>query len=56
VLVSLLPHVGWREFLAWDGHIGPVILTTGWWDPAVCDEPGVNVNNLRCDPLSTSEP
>jgi hypothetical protein len=31
-------------------------LTTGWWDPAVCHEPCVNVNNLGCDPLSTSEP
>jgi hypothetical protein len=51
VLALLLPHVGWREFLPWDGQIGPVILggaplTAGWWDPAVCHEPFVNVNNL----------
>jgi hypothetical protein len=26
VLVLFLPHVGWREFLAWNGQIGPVIL------------------------------
>jgi dolichyl-phosphate-mannose--protein O-mannosyl transferase len=26
VLVLLLSHVGWREFLAWDVQIGPVIL------------------------------
>jgi hypothetical protein len=61
MLVLLLSHVGRREFLAWDDQIGPVILggsplTTGWWDPAVCHEPSVNVNNLGCDPLSTSEP
>jgi hypothetical protein len=61
MLVLLLPHVGCREFLPWDVQIGPVILggaplTTGWWDPAVCHEPCVNVNNLGCDPLSTSEP
>jgi hypothetical protein len=61
MLVLILPHVGWREFLSWDGQIGPIILggdplTTGWWDPAVCHEPCVNVNNLGCDPLSTSEP
>jgi hypothetical protein len=35
---------------------GGAPLTTGWWDPAVCHEPSVNVNNLGCDPLSTSEP
>jgi hypothetical protein len=62
VLVLPFPHVGWKEFLLWDGQIGPVILvgtplTTGWWNPAaVCHEPCVNVNNLVCDPLSTSEP
>jgi hypothetical protein len=22
----LVPHVGWKEFLAWDSQIGPVIL------------------------------
>jgi hypothetical protein len=59
VLVLLLPHVG--------GNLGPGMsnwacyfrgppLTTGWWDPAVCHEPYVNVNNLGCDPLSTSGP
>jgi hypothetical protein len=26
MLVLLLPHVGWREFWAWDVQIGPVIL------------------------------
>jgi hypothetical protein len=60
MLVLLLPHVGWGEFLPLDGQIGPVILggaplTTGWWDPAVCHEPSVNVNNLGCDSLSTSD-
>jgi hypothetical protein len=60
VLVLLLPHVEWRDFLPWDGQIGPLILggtplTTGW-DPAVCHEPCVNVNNLGYNPLSTSEP
>jgi hypothetical protein len=60
VLVLILPHVGWREFLPWDAQIGPVILgaplSTGWWDLAVCHEPYINVYNLGCDPLSTSEP
>jgi hypothetical protein len=61
MLVLLLPHGRWREFLAWDGQIGPFIfrgapLTIGWWDPAVCPEPFVNANNLGYDPLSTSEP
>jgi hypothetical protein len=61
MLVLLLPRGMWREFFSLNGQIGPVILgraplTTGWWDPAVCHEPGVNVNNLGCDPLSTSEP
>jgi hypothetical protein len=60
MLFLLLPHGRQREFLAKDGHIEPVILvgaplTTSWWDPAVCHEPSVNVNNLGCDPLSTSE-
>jgi hypothetical protein len=60
MLVLLLPHVRQREFLAWDGQIGPVILggvplTIGWWDPAVCPELFVNVDNLGYDPLSTSE-
>jgi hypothetical protein len=61
VLVLLLPCGKWREFLAWDGQIGPVILggtplTTSWWDPPVCHETCVNVSNLAYDPLSTSEP
>jgi hypothetical protein len=62
MLVLLPPHIRQREFLAWDDQIGPVILgagaplTTGWWDPAVCQEPSVDVSNLGCDPLSTSEP
>jgi hypothetical protein len=61
VLVLLLPHFGRNEILAWDDQIGPVILggallTTGWGVPDVCHEPSVKVNNLGCDPLSTSEP
>jgi hypothetical protein len=67
MLVLLLTYVGWREVLAWNVQIGPVILgdapwTTGWWHPAVCHEPFVNVNNLGCrsqgidNPLLTSEP
>jgi hypothetical protein len=61
MLVLLLPYGRQKKFLAWDDQIGPVILggtplTTGWWDPAVCHEPCVNVNNLGFDPLSTSEP
>jgi hypothetical protein len=31
VLVLLLPHVGWREFLPWDVQIGPVILEGLHW-------------------------
>jgi hypothetical protein len=31
VLVLLLPHVGWKEFLPWDGQIGPVILGGLHW-------------------------
>jgi hypothetical protein len=31
VLVLLLPHVGWREFLPCDGQIGPVILEGLHW-------------------------
>jgi hypothetical protein len=61
MLFLLLPHGRRRKFLPRDGQIGPIIfrgtpLTTGGWDPAVCHEPYVNVNNLGCDPLSTSEP
>jgi hypothetical protein len=59
VLVLLLPHVEQREFLAWDGQIGPLRgppLTTGWWDSAGCHEAFVKVNSLGCDPLLTSEP
>jgi hypothetical protein len=35
---------------------GGAPLTTGWWDPAVCHEQSVNVDNLGCDPLSISKP
>jgi hypothetical protein len=31
VLVLLIPHVGWREFLPWIGQIGPVILGGLHW-------------------------
>jgi hypothetical protein len=31
VLVLLLPHVGWRDFLPWDVHIRPVILGGLHW-------------------------
>jgi hypothetical protein len=31
VLDLLLPHVGWREFLPWEGQIGPVILGGIHW-------------------------
>jgi hypothetical protein len=34
---------------------GGGLLTTSWWDPAVCHEPYIKVNNLGCDPLSASE-
>jgi hypothetical protein len=40
----------------WTCYFRRALLTTGWWDPAVCHEPSVNVNNLGDDPLSTSEP
>jgi hypothetical protein len=40
----------------WACYFRGASLTTGWWDPAVCHEPCVNVNNLWCDPSSTSEP
>jgi hypothetical protein len=59
MLVLLLPHVRQRELLAWDGQLWPIILaalTTDLWDPAVCHEPYVDVNNLGHDLLSTSEP
>jgi hypothetical protein len=59
-VVLLFPRGRWREFLAWDGQIGPVILGGSidyrLVDPAVCHEQCVNVNNLENDPLSTSEP
>jgi hypothetical protein len=46
--------------VSWNSQIGPIILggtplTTGWCDPDVCYEPYINVNNLGCDPLLTSE-
>jgi hypothetical protein len=61
VLVLLLPHVGWKEFFPGMTRLGLLFergapLTIGWWDPVVCHEPYVNVNNLGYDPLSTSEP
>jgi hypothetical protein len=31
VLVLILPHVGWKEFLPWDGQIGPIILGGLHW-------------------------
>jgi hypothetical protein len=40
----------------WTCYFRGAPLTTGWWDPAVCHEPCVNVSNLGCDPLLTSEP
>jgi hypothetical protein len=40
----------------WAYYFRGAPLTTGWWDPAVCHEPYVNVNNLGYDSLSTSEP
>jgi hypothetical protein len=45
--------LGWPD---WACYFKEAPLATGWWDPAVCHEPYVNVNNLGCDPLSTSEP
>jgi hypothetical protein len=44
------------EWPDWACYFRETPLTTGWWDPAVCHEPSVNVNNLGYDPLSTSEP
>jgi hypothetical protein len=37
----------------WAGYFRVAPLTTTWWDPAVCHESYVNVNNLEYDPLST---
>jgi hypothetical protein len=45
--------LGWPD---WACYFRGPPLTTGWWDPALCYEPSVNVNNLGCDPLWTSEP
>jgi hypothetical protein len=44
---------GWLD---WACYFRGAPLTTGWWDPAVCREPYVNVNNLEYDTLSTSQP
>jgi hypothetical protein len=61
MLVLLLPHVRLREFLAWDGQIGPVIL--GGLHLLQVGEILLYVmshllmsTNLEYDPLSTSEP
>jgi hypothetical protein len=43
-----------REFLICYFRGAP--LTTGWWDPPLCHEPSVNINNLGCDPLLATEP
>jgi hypothetical protein len=54
MLVLLLPHgLRWPD---WTCYFREAPLTTGWWDPAVYHEPCVNINNLGCDPSSTSEP
>jgi hypothetical protein len=45
--------LGWAD---WVCYFRGAPLTLGWWDPTVCHEPYVYVNNLGCDPLSTSEP
>jgi hypothetical protein len=45
--------MGWPD---WTHYFRGTPLTTGWWDPAAYHEQCVNVNNLECDPLSTSEP
>jgi hypothetical protein len=45
--------LGWPD---WACYFRGPPLTTGWWDPAVCHEPFVNVSNLGYDPLSTYEP
>jgi hypothetical protein len=60
--VSPTPSTCWMEGIFalrwpdWACYFRRAPLTTGWWDPAVCHEQRVNVNNLGCDPLSTSEP
>jgi hypothetical protein len=51
--VEWVSGLGWPD---WDCYFRGAPLTTGWWDPAVCHEPSVNVSNLGCDPLLTSEP
>jgi hypothetical protein len=54
--VSLTPFTCWMEGifgLGWPdcaSYFRETPFTTGWWDPAVCHEPYVNVNNLGCDP------
>jgi hypothetical protein len=54
VLALLLPHVGQRKFLAWDDQMGGSVDCS--LVGSCCHEPCVNVNNLECDLLSTSEP
>jgi hypothetical protein len=51
MLVLLLAHqteeifgLGWPD---WAYYFKGDLLTTGWWDPAVCHEPSGNVNNLE---------
>jgi hypothetical protein len=54
--VSPTPCTCWMEgifglgWLNWVCYFRGLLLTTGWWDPAVCHEPCVNVNILGCDP------
>jgi hypothetical protein len=60
--VSPTPSTCWVEgkfglrWPDWACYFRGSPMTTRWWDPAVCHEPCVNINNLGCDPLSTSEP
>jgi hypothetical protein len=45
--------LGWPD---WACYFMGTALTTVSWDPAVYHEPYVNVKNLGCDHLSTSDP
>jgi hypothetical protein len=62
VKISPTPSTCWMEGIFalgwpdWAYYFREAPLTTGWWDAAIGHEPYVNVNNLGCDPLSTSEP
>jgi hypothetical protein len=47
--------LGWPDWACYF-KVGGAPLTICWQDPATYHEPSVNVNNLGCDPLSTSEP